>query len=43
MSFFHFEYIYAINNNMIVLTSLLNVVMLIFFIYNSKKLFETIK
>ena len=43
MSFFRFEYIYAINNNLTVSKPLSNVVVMIFFIYNSKKSFEIIE
>ena len=43
MSFFHFEYMYAINNNLTVSKSLSNVVVMTFFIYNSKKSSKTIE
>ena len=43
MSFFHFEYMYAINNNLTVSKSLSNVVVMTFFIHNSKKSSKTIE
>ena len=43
MSFFHSEYMYAINNNLTVSKSLSNVVVMTFFIYNSKKSSKTIE
>ena len=43
MSFFHFEYMYAVSNNLTVLKLLLSVVVMTFFIHNSEKSFETIK
>ena len=43
MSFFHSEYMYAVNNNLTVSKSLSSVVVMTFLIHNSEKSFETIK
>ena len=43
MLFFHFAYMYAINNNLTVSKSSSNAVIVTFFIHNSKNLFETIE